>query len=123
MVPKFITQFRNASMAYHKSITFKNIGFCVKILDILWERGFIRGYTFVNFSKVKVLLAYNEGAPLLKRLVVISKNTKPFYVSVLELSKLSKLHGILIVSNIKGIMSADNSIKLGYGGKVLAYFE
>ena len=123
MLTKFISQLRNAHMAYHKSVLFENIGFCVKILNILWDKGLIRGYTFIGGSKIQVFILYNEGFPLLKRLVILSKRTTPLYVSSLELSRLSKLNGVVIVSTIKGIMSADESIKSGYGGEVLAYFE
>jgi len=118
-----MSQLRNAQQSCHTSLLFENMGFCVKILNILWDKGLIRGYKFVNGSKIKVFLLYNEGTPLLKRFVIMSKNTRPFYASVVELSKLSRLNGVIIVSTIKGIMAAEECIKCGHGGKVLAYFE
>ena len=123
MLFKFISQLQNAHMAYHKSVLFKNLGFCVKILNILWDKGLIRGYTFVDDSTVEVFILYHDGIPLLKRLVVLSKRVTPFYVSKLDLSKLSRLNGVIIVSTINGIMSAEEAIKLGHGGEALVYFE
>lgn len=123
MLFKFISQLRNAQMAYHRSVLFKDIGFCIKILNILWNKGLIRGYAFIDNSTVEVFISYQEGVPLLKRLVVLSKRSMPVYINRVDLLKLSKLTGIVIVSTTNGIMSAEEAIRLGYGGKALAYFE
>lgn len=123
MFLKLISKLQNAQMAYHSSLSFKNTGFCTRVLDILWDSGFIRGYKVISETKLIIFLLYEEGMPLLKRLVVLSKTTKRLYLSHLELSKLSNLNGILIVSNILGIMTIEEAVLKGHGGEVIAYFE
>ena len=42
-------------MVYHFGVSFKEVRFCTKVLDILWKENLIKGYTktneeFINFK-------------------------------------------------------------------------
>lgn len=123
MLSRLVSQLRNAQLAHHTTITFPEIGFCLKILDLLWDEGFIGGYTKLNNGFIKIILLYEDGLPLLKRLLVISRPTKRSYVSCGQLTRFSLLSGSLIVSTTQGIMTSSTAVSRGLGGEVLVYFE
>lgn len=123
MLSNLVSKLRNAQIAHRKSVKFRDIGFCTRILDILWDHGLIRGYTKPNNGEILIFLLYLEGVPLIKNSCVLSKSTRRIYVSSREVFSLSKSGGVLIVSTARGILSADQAYRSGVGGEVLAYFE
>ena len=55
MLAKTIDRLRNGYMVYHFGVSFKEVRFCTKVLDILWKENLIKGYTktneeFINFK-------------------------------------------------------------------------
>lgn len=64
--------------------------FCYKILEILYQEGFIRGFK-INFKSdnskmVKVLLKYeNTGASVIKNITLVSTPGRRVYASVRSL--------------------------------------
>jgi len=64
--------------------------FCFKILEILYQEGFIRGfkinYKSNNVKVVKVLLKYeNSGASVMKNVTLVSTPGRRVYASVRSL--------------------------------------
>ena len=110
-------------MAYHAEVSFSDVGFCKKILNLLWKENLIRGYTKYNNGFITVYLKYHEGRPMCERLIVLSKPRDRFYLSWIDLYRASEDFGVLIVSNPKGIMTAKEAVRRGEGGEVLAYFS
>lgn len=110
-------------MVYHLGVSFKEVGFCTKILDILWKESLIRGYTKTNQGIITVSLRYHEGAPICTRLTVLSRPRDRLYLSLLDLSRVSDDFGVLILSTPKGIMTAEEAIRKGEGGEILAYIS
>lgn len=108
-------------MVYHLEVSFKVIGFSTEILDILWKENFIRGYSITSEDYVRVFLRYYQGSPVCTQLTVISSSHHRLYFSLLDLSRLADDFGVLIISTPKGIMTADNAVRIGEGGEVLAY--
>lgn len=98
----------------------------VKILDVLYLEGFIRGYNF-NVSepnKIKVLLKYSsDGESSLRDIKGISNSGKKVYVSVDTLWNISLKSnmGCFILSTSKGIMSLNDALKHNVGGELLCY--
>ena len=121
MLAKIVNKLRNGYMVYHLGVSFKEVSFCVKILDLLWRENLIRGYNKTNEGIITVFLRYYEGSPVCTRLVVLSRPRDRLYLSLLDLSRVSDDFGILILSTPKGIMTADQAIRKGEGGEILAY--
>nr|YP_010390254.1 ribosomal protein S8 [Sargassum nigrifolium]UPV69784.1 ribosomal protein S8 [Sargassum nigrifolium] len=120
MISKIFNKLRNSLAVYHFSTSFKEVGFCVKILDLLWKENLIRGYTKKN-GLITVLLRYYDGFPICGRLTIVSRPRDRLYLSSLDLCRLSKGFGVLIVSTPKGIMTAESAIRKGDGGEILGY--
>ena len=121
MLAKIVNKLRNGYMVYHLGVSFKEVSFCVKILDLLWRENLIRGYNKTNEGIITVFLRYYEGSPVCTRLVVLSRPRDRLYLSLLDLSRVSYDFGILILSTPKGIMTAEQAIRKGEGGEILAY--
>lgn len=121
MLAKLINKLRNGYMVYHLGVSFKEVSFCTKILDLLWKENLIRGYTKTNKGVITVLLRYHEGSPVCTRLTILSRPRDRLYLSLLDLSRILDDFGILILSTPKGIMTREEAIRKGEGGEILAY--
>ena len=123
MLSKIINRLRNAYMVYHIEVSFKDVGFCSKILNILWKENLIRGYKKTNTGIITVFLRYHEGSPICTRLAILSSPRDRLYLSLLDLSRIvnNSWSGVFIVSTTKGIMSGKEAIRKGEGGEILAY--
>lgn len=123
MLSKIINKLRNAYMVYHIEASFKEVSFCLKLLDILWKENLIRGYKRSSNGIVTVSLRYHEGSPICTRLTVLSSPKDRIYLSLLDLSRIlnNSWSGVFILSTTKGIMSGEEAIKKGEGGEILAY--
>nr|YP_008999802.1 ribosomal protein S8 [Undaria pinnatifida]YP_011008422.1 ribosomal protein S8 [Undaria peterseniana]AGW46819.1 ribosomal protein S8 [Undaria pinnatifida]WBP70393.1 ribosomal protein S8 [Undaria peterseniana] len=121
MLSKIINRLRNGYMVYHFGVSFKEVRFSTKVLDILWKENLIKGYVKTNDGIITVFLRYHDGFPICTRLVVISRPRDRIYLSLLDLARLSNDFGILILSTTKGIMTNEQCVRKGEGGEVLAY--
>lgn len=108
-------------MVYHLEVSFKEVSFCTKVLDILWKENLISGYKKINDGFIRVSLRYHNGSPICTRLAILSRPRDRLYLSLKDLSRMSDDFGILIVSTPKGIMSSKKAISKGEGGEILAY--
>nr|YP_009330405.1 ribosomal protein S8 [Coccophora langsdorfii]ANS72177.1 ribosomal protein S8 [Coccophora langsdorfii] len=120
MLPKIFNKLRNSVVVYHFSTSFKEVGFCVRILDLLWRENLIRGYTKKD-GLITVMLRYYDGFPICCCLTIVSKPRDRLYLSSLDLYRLSRDFGVLVVSTPKGIMTSESAIRKGEGGEILAY--
>jgi len=121
MLAKLINRLRNGYMVYHLGVSFKEVRFSTKVLDLLWRENLIRGYTKTNDGIITVLLRYYEGSPICSRLIVLSRPRDRLYLSLLDLSRISDDFGVLILSTPKGILTAEDAVRKGEGGEILAY--
>jgi small subunit ribosomal protein S8 len=102
--------------------------FCYKILEILYEEGFIRGFTKKTNEKnkleIKVLLKYtNTGTSVISNVYSISTPGRRVYASINSLWKMKNGKGIFIVSTSKGILVDRDARFLNLGGEVLCAIE
>ena len=121
MLSKIFNKLRNGYVVYHLSVSFKEVGFCTKVLDLLWKENLIRGYRIASDGSIAVLLRYYEGYPICSHLMVISRPRDRFYLSALDIYRLSKEFGVLIVSTPKCLMTSNNVVYKGEGGEILGY--
>ena len=91
-----------------------------KILNILHQEGFIRGYKeSLDKKKMIILLIYKDGNSIIQELSCISKNSKQISASLKVLHKINNVFVLYILSTPKGILSQETAIKQKVGGKVL----
>jgi len=98
----------------------------IRVLDVLYLEGFIRGYNFdaLKPNKIRVLLKYSaEGEGSLRDIKSISKSGKKVYVSVNSLWNISTKSnmGCFILSTSKGVISLNDALKYNVGGELLCY--
>ena len=87
-----------------------------KILNILWDEGFILGYK-ESFNSLKIYLKYQKGLPVITLIKIISKPSLRVYYSVNQLWKLSSENGLIILSTNKGFISDKKRKKKKKGGE------
>ncbi|MCB2114564.1 MAG: 30S ribosomal protein S8 [Parvularculaceae bacterium] len=118
-----ITRIRNAQMRKHSSLTVPASKLRGRVLDVLADEGYIRGYSRVDQEGRKpefdVELKYFEGAPVITNIKRVSKPGRRVYSSVSDLPSVRNGLGISVVSTPKGVMSDTAARAANVGGEVL----
>lgn len=94
-----------------------------RVLEVLRDEGYIRGYAEVQFKsgpkQFEVELKYHEGRPVIRELTRISKPGRRVYNSVNELKPYRGGLGISILSTPQGVMSDSVAREKNVGGEVI----
>nr|QDA21753.1 ribosomal protein S8 [Proschkinia sp. SZCZR1824] len=106
------SQRANQSFVY---IMRKNI--CESFLLILWDEGFILGYSIISKNNLKVFLKYKSGKPLINSIKTISKPSRRIYYSIKQIWKINSSKSFLIFSTNKGLQSINSCKRLKLGGE------
>jgi small subunit ribosomal protein S8 len=96
----------------------------IRILDLLYLEGFIRGYSLEKENKIKVLLKYAlDGKAVLRKIIILSKPGRKIFVSSKSLWLLDvvKGSGCFFLTTSKGFMSLKKALKYGIGGELICY--
>lgn len=98
---------------------------CKDVLEILYEEGYIRGFSEISEDKknertIKVYLKYkNGGAPVIDGIFRVSTPGRRIYLSTKVLWKPKSTSGIFIFSTPQGVMTDREARLLNLGGEVL----
>lgn len=118
-----ITRLRNAQQRKHSSTSVPASKLRGRVLDVLQEEGYIRGYARIEKDGDKptfeVELKYFDGAPVISNIKRVSKPGRRVYSSVKELPSVRNGLGISILSTPKGVMSDQAARDANVGGEVL----
>jgi len=118
-----ITRIRNAQMRKHPSMTVPASKLRGRVLDVLTDEGYIRGYSRVELDgrkpEFEVELKYFEGAPVITNIKRVSKPGRRVYSSVSDFPSVRNGLGISVVSTPKGVMSDAAARAANVGGEVL----
>ena len=118
-----ITRIRNAQMRKHHSLSVPASKLRGRVLDVLSDEGYIRGYSRVEQEGMKpefeIELKYFEGAPVITNIKRVSKPGRRVYSSVSDLPSVRNGLGISVVSTPKGVMSDTAARAANVGGEVL----
>lgn len=94
-----------------------------RVLDVLKNEGFIRGYEREEKGPGKadlvIELKYAEGTPVIQVLSRVSTPGRRVYSSVRDLPRVANGLGVLVVSTPKGVMSDADARAANVGGEVL----
>jgi len=117
-----LTRIRNAIMRSRSTVTTPASKLRGRVLDVLADEGFIRGYTEIEqggFKAFEVELKYFEGAAVIREIKRVSKPGRRVYSSVKTLPQVRNGLGISILSTPKGVMSDHAARENNVGGEIL----
>ncbi len=94
----------------------------VRVLDVLRDEGYIRGYTEQTgesgHPELRIELKYHEGAPVIREIKRVSKPGRRVYMGVRDLPQVRQGLGVSIVSTPRGVMSDAHARAANVGGEV-----
>ena len=112
---------QNGQTANKKFVLQERKKICELFLNVLWDQGFILGYSLENKSKkLKIFLKYNKNKPVIKKIKSVSQPSLRVYYSIKQLWKLESNKMFLILSTNQGLKTLDQCKKLKIGGEPLA---
>lgn len=118
-----LTRIRNAQMRNRPKVSTPASKLRERVLEVLQEEGYIRGFMRVDFdggkSEIEIELKYFDGQPVIKEIKRISKPGRRVYSSVKDLATVANGLGVSILSTPKGVMSDSRARTENVGGEVL----
>jgi len=122
-IADYLSRIRNAIMAGHDKVDIPTSRVKLEMTKILKEEGFISNYKVQEDPKqgvVRIFLKYADGASVITGLKQVSRPGRRIYAVKDKVPKVIGGLGISIISTSKGIMTGQQSHKIGIGGEVLA---
>lgn len=121
LISDMLTRIRNGYNMNFSEVQAINSKICKKILDILYEEGYIRGYKEINKNNILILLKYIDNKSVIKEISRISKPGKRIYYSVNELKNQLENNKttLYILSTPRGVCSSKKAIDSLTGGEVI----
>ena len=117
-----LTRIRNGQLRRKAKISSPNSRLRARLLDVLQEEGFIRGYAEVEtkgHKELEIELKYHEGEPVIRELKRVSTPGRRVYSSVSELKPHRSGLGVSILSTPQGLMTDTSAREKNVGGEVL----
>ena len=118
-----LSRIRNAQERGKSKVTSPASRLRARVLDVLQQEGFIRGYATVEYgsgkSEIEIELKYFDGEPVIREIHRVSKPGRRVYASVDALPTVYNGLGISILSTPKGVMSDAEARAQNVGGEVI----
>ena len=117
-----LTRIRNGQLRRKNKISSPNSRLRIRLLDVLQEEGYIRGYAEVEVKghrELEIELKYHEGQPVIRELKRISTPGRRVYSSVADLKPHRQGLGVSILSTPQGLMTDTSAREKNVGGEVL----
>lgn len=114
------TGIKNGQLVKNGFIYSWNIKNFTKILEVLWEEGFIYGYEkSKNLKKLRIFLKYKKGKPVIWNFKIISKPGRWVYYSSRFIRHLNSNKNFIIFSTNLGMKTITQCKKYKLGGEPL----
>jgi small subunit ribosomal protein S8 len=125
-IADYLTRIRNAVMANHKIVDIPASNMKKDITRILFEKGYILNYKFVDEGpqgSIKIALKYHPVSkiPAIKELGRVSRPGLRKYSDKDSIPRVLNGLGISILSTSQGVMTDKEAKTMGIGGEVLCY--
>jgi small subunit ribosomal protein S8 len=118
-----LTRIRNAQMRRRPKVVTPASNIRGRVLDVLEEEGYIRGYMRVEQKGVsptfEIELKYHNGQPASREIKRVSKPGRRVYSPVRDIPTVANGLGVAILSTPKGVMSDSKARENNVGGEVL----
>lgn len=124
-IADLLTRVRNANMVKHTSVDVPASNVKNKIVEILLEEGYIKGFDIIDDGKqglIRIELKYGDNKErVITGLKRISKPGLRVYAKKTEIPRVLGGLGLAIISTSNGIITDKEARKLGVGGEVICY--
>jgi small subunit ribosomal protein S8 len=118
-----LTRIRNAQMRSRPKVSTPASKLRARVLDVLREEGYIRGYAEIEYgggkTEFEIELKYYEGSPVIRDIKRVSTPGRRVYSSVQDLPTIANGLGVAILSTPKGVMSDTRARAENVGGEIL----
>ena len=118
-----LTRIRNAQERKRPKVVTPASNLRQRVLDVLADEGYIRGYTRVEQKdktpELEIELKYNNGQPAIREIRRVSKPGRRVYSPVRDLPTVANGLGLAILSTPKGVMPDWKAREENVGGEVL----
>jgi small subunit ribosomal protein S8 len=118
-----LTRIRNAQLRGKSKVTTPASRMRARVLDVLQQEGYIRGYAEVDYGKgraeLEIELKYFDGEPVIRQIDRVSTPGRRVYASVNNLPTVFNGLGISILSTPKGVLSDADARAQNVGGEVI----
>lgn len=118
-----LTRIRNAQTRGKSTVSTPASKLRGRVLDVLQEEGYIRGYATVEQNggkpEFEISLKYFDGKPVIRHIQRVSTPGRRVYMSVSTLPRVQNGLGISILSTSKGVMSDAVARNENVGGEIL----
>jgi small subunit ribosomal protein S8 len=118
-----LTRIRNAQMRNRPKVSTPASKLRARVLDVLREEGYIRGYAEIEYgggkTEFEIELKYYDGSPVIREIKRVSTPGRRVYSSVQELPTIANGLGVAILSTPKGVMSDTRARAENVGGEIL----
>jgi small subunit ribosomal protein S8 len=127
-IADMLARIRNAQMVKHQDLRVPSYKIKVAIAKILKDEGFIEDYQVTQdhpqpqlIVKLKYVGERKDRHPVITGLRRVSKPGRRVYTRSSEIPWVRSGMGIAILSTPKGVLTGQQSRRLGVGGEVLCY--
>ena len=118
-----LTRIRNSLMRGRNTVTTPASKLRKRVLDVLQDEGYIRGYAEVEHmggkKEFEIELKYFEGEPVISEIRRVSKPGRRVYSKIKDLPRPFNGLGIAVLSTPRGVMSDADAREANVGGEVL----
>jgi len=112
-----ISNLKNGQNVKKAFVFSENTKICKKLLEILWDEGYILGYKVLPVeNKLKIYLKYKNGVPVIRSIESISRPGLRVYCS---LKDLEQFRSFTILTTNLGLQTLYQCRKLKVGGEPL----
>ena len=122
-VGDMLTRIRNAQMRRRPKVSTPASTLRARVLDVLTEEGYIRGYARVELEgsepEFEIELKYYNGQPAIREIERVSKPGRRVYSPVKDLKNVRNGLGVAILSTPKGVMSDSRAREENVGGEII----
>jgi small subunit ribosomal protein S8 len=118
-----LTRIRNAQMRRRPKVAVPASGLRARVLDVLQDEGYIRGYSRVELKgehpEFEIELKYHNGQPAIREIERISKPGRRVYSPCKDIPTVANGLGVAILSTPKGVMSDAKAREANVGGEII----
>jgi small subunit ribosomal protein S8 len=118
-----LTRIRNAQQRRRPKVTTPASNLRARVLDVLVDEGYIRGYARIDHkggkAELEIELKYANGQPAIREIERVSKPGRRVYSAVRDLKTVANGLGVAILSTPKGVMSDSKAREENVGGEIL----
>ncbi len=123
-IADYLTRIRNAQQARHKVVEIPASNLKKDITRILFDKGYILNYKFIDDNKqgvIKIALKYHPKTkvPAIQTIQRVSTPGLRKYVSNADVPRILNGLGVAIISTSKGVMTDKEARRENVGGEVL----